>query len=185
MAVHFQARWGSRHFSILRCTLPCLYVYLFFDWQSVPYQYSATEPGLQGVLEYFKQAYGNPPMYIHENGSFLSLVPLIHTQTSPIVLFYKKPGVVCFVRSNDTTKCNVKWHNSDRISASLYWKFAWCCEVIPPLSSHYTILLFNERREGAHQKYSLDFFVCLLLYILNLLALDTLETWHILLICYF
>ncbi|MEX6631863.1 family 1 glycosylhydrolase, partial [Providencia rettgeri] len=27
-----------------------------------------TEPGLQGVLEYFKQSYGNPPMYIHENG---------------------------------------------------------------------------------------------------------------------
>ncbi|CAL4977027.1 unnamed protein product [Urochloa decumbens] len=24
--------------------------------------------GLQGVLEYFKQSYGNPPIYIHENG---------------------------------------------------------------------------------------------------------------------
>ncbi|GAB4861429.1 glycosyl hydrolase 1 [Ancistrocladus abbreviatus] len=24
--------------------------------------------GMQGVLEYFKQAYGNPPLYIHENG---------------------------------------------------------------------------------------------------------------------
>ncbi|XP_060178691.1 beta-glucosidase 11-like isoform X6 [Lycium barbarum] len=31
-------------------------------------EYPRTEPGLQGVLEYFKQAYGNPPMYIHENG---------------------------------------------------------------------------------------------------------------------
>ncbi|CAN4091421.1 unnamed protein product [Withania somnifera] len=30
--------------------------------------YPVTKPGLQGVLEYFKQAYGNPPMYIHENG---------------------------------------------------------------------------------------------------------------------
>ncbi|KAJ8543295.1 hypothetical protein K7X08_005818 [Anisodus acutangulus] len=30
--------------------------------------YPVTEPGLQGALEYFKQSYGNPPMYIHENG---------------------------------------------------------------------------------------------------------------------
>ncbi|KAJ6816589.1 beta-glucosidase 11-like [Iris pallida] len=28
----------------------------------------ATPYGLQGVLEYLKQAYGNPPIYVHENG---------------------------------------------------------------------------------------------------------------------
>ncbi|XP_060178697.1 beta-glucosidase 11-like [Lycium barbarum] len=33
-----------------------------------PGLYPVTQPGLQGVLEYFKQSYGNPPMYIHENG---------------------------------------------------------------------------------------------------------------------
>ncbi|KAM3356160.1 beta-glucosidase 11 [Capsicum galapagoense] len=33
-----------------------------------PGMYQVTEPGLQGALEYFKQNYGNPPMYIHENG---------------------------------------------------------------------------------------------------------------------
>jgi beta-glucosidase len=27
--------------------------------------------GIQGALEYFKQSYGNPPLYIHENGKLL------------------------------------------------------------------------------------------------------------------
>jgi len=31
-------------------------------------QYYVPPYGLQGVLEYFKQYYGNPPIYIHENG---------------------------------------------------------------------------------------------------------------------
>ncbi|KAH9619538.1 hypothetical protein KSS87_014651 [Heliosperma pusillum] len=36
-------------------------------------QFMNTPWGLQGVLEHFKQAYGNPPVYIHENGSSLSV----------------------------------------------------------------------------------------------------------------
>jgi beta-glucosidase/6-phospho-beta-glucosidase/beta-galactosidase len=36
-------------------------------------QFSVTPWGLQGLLEYFKQAYGNPPIYIYENGLSLSL----------------------------------------------------------------------------------------------------------------
>ncbi|XP_031279789.1 beta-glucosidase 11-like [Pistacia vera] len=31
-------------------------------------EFPVTPWGLQGVLEYFKQVYGNPPVYIHENG---------------------------------------------------------------------------------------------------------------------
>lgn len=31
-------------------------------------QFPVAPWGLQGVLEYFKQLYGNPPIYIHENG---------------------------------------------------------------------------------------------------------------------
>ncbi|XP_059458185.1 beta-glucosidase 11-like isoform X1 [Corylus avellana] len=31
-------------------------------------QFSITPWGLQGLLEYFKQVYGNPPIYIYENG---------------------------------------------------------------------------------------------------------------------
>ncbi|KAL3531462.1 hypothetical protein ACH5RR_010784 [Cinchona calisaya] len=33
-----------------------------------PDQYSLTPSGLYGVLEYFKEVYGNPPIYIQENG---------------------------------------------------------------------------------------------------------------------
>nr|BAO96250.1 Acyl-glucose dependent anthocyanin 7-O-glucosyltransferase [Campanula medium] len=33
-----------------------------------PNQYPVFPWGLQGLLEYIKQAYGNPPIYIHENG---------------------------------------------------------------------------------------------------------------------
>ncbi|KAI7992323.1 Beta-glucosidase 22 [Camellia lanceoleosa] len=33
-----------------------------------PDEFPITPSGLLGVLEYFKQFYGNPPIYIHENG---------------------------------------------------------------------------------------------------------------------
>ena len=37
---------------------------------------------LQAVLEFFKQVYGNPPIYIYENGLSLSLsLSLSHTHT--------------------------------------------------------------------------------------------------------
>ncbi|XP_060178689.1 beta-glucosidase 11-like isoform X4 [Lycium barbarum] len=43
---------------------------IYTDDDSPPGQteYPVTHPGLGGVLEYLKQAYGNPPIYIHENG---------------------------------------------------------------------------------------------------------------------
>ncbi|KAK6940989.1 Glycoside hydrolase family 1 [Dillenia turbinata] len=34
-----------------------------------PFEVPVIPLGLQQVLEYFKQVYGNPPLYIHENGS--------------------------------------------------------------------------------------------------------------------
>ncbi|KAI3983379.1 hypothetical protein MKX01_013446 [Papaver californicum] len=37
----------------------------------LPVEFLITPSGLQEVLEYFKQVYGNPPMYIHENGQRL------------------------------------------------------------------------------------------------------------------
>ncbi|KAJ9187777.1 hypothetical protein P3X46_003197 [Hevea brasiliensis] len=49
-------------------------VAIFFDQdEDVPFvlfpqEYPRRPWGLQGLLEYFKQAYGNPPIYIHENG---------------------------------------------------------------------------------------------------------------------
>lgn len=37
--------------------------------------------GLQGVLEYFKQVYGNPPIYIHENGLCFYPSPSLNSHT--------------------------------------------------------------------------------------------------------
>ncbi|KAB2606617.1 beta-glucosidase 11-like [Pyrus ussuriensis x Pyrus communis] len=38
-----------------------------------PFEFPITPWGLQGLLEYVKQNFGNPPLYIHENGLSLSL----------------------------------------------------------------------------------------------------------------
>ncbi|PKI73271.1 hypothetical protein CRG98_006209 [Punica granatum] len=40
----------------------------FYPFLPSVLQYPITPWALQGVLEYFKQKYGNPPMYIHESG---------------------------------------------------------------------------------------------------------------------
>ncbi|KAH9604719.1 hypothetical protein KSS87_002911 [Heliosperma pusillum] len=50
--------------------------WIFIGGGSDPFsetQFMNTPWGLQGVLEHFKQAYGNPPVYIHENGSSLDV----------------------------------------------------------------------------------------------------------------
>ncbi|MCD9646177.1 hypothetical protein HAX54_035762 [Datura stramonium] len=41
---------------------------LLYDSPPGQFEYPVTQPGLGGILEYLKQAYGNPPIYIHENG---------------------------------------------------------------------------------------------------------------------
>ncbi|KAK9281422.1 hypothetical protein L1049_004324 [Liquidambar formosana] len=42
---------------------------LIFVQEDPPaFEFPSKPEGLRGVLEYFKQAYGNPPVYIHENG---------------------------------------------------------------------------------------------------------------------
>ncbi|KAK3021055.1 hypothetical protein RJ639_047302 [Escallonia herrerae] len=47
----------------------CNHLYLLLVLNKFPFpQFPGTPFGLQGVLEYFKQVYGNPPVYIHENG---------------------------------------------------------------------------------------------------------------------
>ncbi|KAL3812912.1 hypothetical protein ACJIZ3_014180 [Penstemon smallii] len=41
---------------------------IFDQGQPAPGEYPVMPSGLYGVLEYLKQTYGNPPIYIHENG---------------------------------------------------------------------------------------------------------------------
>lgn len=42
--------------------------------QLFPFQAPVDPQGLQYLLEYLKEAYGNPPIYIHENGQSTSEV---------------------------------------------------------------------------------------------------------------
>ncbi|KAM7501223.1 hypothetical protein LguiB_000127 [Lonicera macranthoides] len=49
---------------------------MFFEGYMPPVQVDLNPWGLQALLEYFKRAYGNPPVYIHENGLSLSLLTL-------------------------------------------------------------------------------------------------------------
>ncbi|GKV53965.1 hypothetical protein SLEP1_g60476 [Rubroshorea leprosula] len=39
-----------------------------FEQNASVFEFPVTPWGLKGVLEYVKQTYGNPPVYIHENG---------------------------------------------------------------------------------------------------------------------
>ncbi|KAK4737272.1 hypothetical protein R3W88_000969 [Solanum pinnatisectum] len=83
MTVRVKDSSNSLENDIRDFTADSTFEFILKNGGTLPGQYPVTEPGLQGVLEYFKQACGNPPMYIHENGSFLFLIPLIHTQASP------------------------------------------------------------------------------------------------------
>ncbi|TMW96203.1 hypothetical protein EJD97_007739 [Solanum chilense] len=68
MTVRVKDSSNSLENDIRDFTADSAFEFILKNGGTLPGQYSATEPGLQGVLEYFKQAYGNPPMYIHENG---------------------------------------------------------------------------------------------------------------------
>ncbi|KAL0848666.1 hypothetical protein Bca101_021913 [Brassica carinata] len=46
----------------------------FFEWDAIPW-------GFEGVLEYLKQSYNNPPIYILENGLSLLCLPTQHDST--------------------------------------------------------------------------------------------------------
>lgn len=49
-----------------------------------------TQPGLGGILEHLKQAYGNLPIYIHENGSLsLSLSSLMLRISEPFESWFR------------------------------------------------------------------------------------------------
>ncbi|KAK9281125.1 hypothetical protein L1049_004018 [Liquidambar formosana] len=67
--------------------------------------------GLQGVLEYFKQAYGNPPIYIHENGLSLSLsLSRLYLLAGCGIIFLVNLNTACLARSTYTTHCIIERH---------------------------------------------------------------------------
>lgn len=46
-----------------------------YIYQFVPTHPVSDPPGLQKMLEYLKNAYQNPPIYVQENGRFIFTVP--------------------------------------------------------------------------------------------------------------
>ncbi|MCD7459105.1 hypothetical protein HAX54_040105 [Datura stramonium] len=74
-----------------------------------PGMYPVTEPGLQGVLEYFKQAYGNPPMYIHENGQMTPRTAILNDTTRVEYLQVYIGNLLDAVRNGSNVKGYFTW----------------------------------------------------------------------------
>ncbi|KAI3977534.1 hypothetical protein MKX01_000447 [Papaver californicum] len=78
----------------------------------LPDEFPVTPSGLQGVLEYFKQEYGNPPMYIHENGQRLLAAPREKSVNDTSRVNYLKGyigGVLDALRNGSNTKGYFTW----------------------------------------------------------------------------
>ncbi|KAK6235413.1 hypothetical protein SCA6_010750 [Theobroma cacao] len=58
------------HFTTLLLLVLCTYflVLAVFQYNASTFEYPILPWGLKRFLEHFKEAYGNPPIYIHENG---------------------------------------------------------------------------------------------------------------------
>ncbi|MCL7028616.1 hypothetical protein MKW94_021777 [Papaver nudicaule] len=78
----------------------------------LPDKFPVTPSGLQGVLEYFKQVYGNPPMYIHENGQRLLAAPRDESVNDTLRVNYLKGyigGLLDALRNGSNTKGYFTW----------------------------------------------------------------------------
>ncbi|GLU16854.1 hypothetical protein SLE2022_332630 [Rubroshorea leprosula] len=64
---------------------------------------------LQGVLEYFKQAYGNPPLYIHENGQNTRRNSTLQDITRVEYLHAYIGAVLDAVRNGSNTRGYFQW----------------------------------------------------------------------------
>ncbi|RZC75617.1 hypothetical protein C5167_051095 [Papaver somniferum] len=78
----------------------------------LPDEFPVMPSGLQGVLEYFKQDYGNPPIYIHENGQRLLAAPREKSLNDTSRVNYLKGyigGVLDALRNGSNTKGYFTW----------------------------------------------------------------------------
>ncbi|MCL7049667.1 hypothetical protein MKW94_022452 [Papaver nudicaule] len=88
---------------------------LVYNWSGkgvLPDEFPVTPSGLQGVLEYFKQAYGNPLIYIHENGQRLLAAPRDKSVNDTSRVNYLKGyigGVLDALRNGSNTKGYFTW----------------------------------------------------------------------------
>ncbi|KAI3942363.1 hypothetical protein MKW92_034471 [Papaver armeniacum] len=86
------------------------------NWSSkgkvLPDEFPVMPSGLQRVLEYFKQDYGNPPIYIHENGQRLLAAPREKSVNDTSRVNYLKGyigGVLDALRNGSNTKGYFTW----------------------------------------------------------------------------
>ncbi|RZC75621.1 hypothetical protein C5167_051104 [Papaver somniferum] len=94
MAAQFVSNWSTGKGSVL------------------PDQFPVTPSGLLKVLEYFKQDYGNPPIYIHENGQRLLAAPRNKSVNDTSRVNYLKGyigGVLDALRNGSNTKGYFTW----------------------------------------------------------------------------
>ncbi|MCL7023144.1 hypothetical protein MKW94_010112 [Papaver nudicaule] len=78
----------------------------------LPDEFPITPSGLQVVLEYFKQVYGNPLMYIHENGQRLLGAPRETSMNDTSRVNYLKGyigGLLDALRNGSNTKGYFTW----------------------------------------------------------------------------
>lgn len=70
-----------------------------------------TQPGLGGILEYLKQAYGDIPIYIHENGSSSLSLSLMLRISEPFESWFR--GFFCkkVWESSIQSIFQVKWQD--------------------------------------------------------------------------
>ncbi|KAI3983586.1 hypothetical protein MKX01_000598 [Papaver californicum] len=78
----------------------------------LPDEFPITPSGLQEVLEYFKQVYGNPLMFIHENGQRLLTAPRETSMNDTLRVNYLKGyigGLLDALRNGSNTKGYFTW----------------------------------------------------------------------------
>ncbi|OAY49522.1 beta-glucosidase 11 [Manihot esculenta] len=96
-------------------------VALFFDQDGdVPFglfssEYPLRPWGLQGILEYFKQAYGNPPIYIHENGQVSPHISSLEDASRVEYLHAYIGSVLDAIRNGSDTRGYFVWSFLDVI----------------------------------------------------------------------
>ncbi|XP_021763660.1 cyanidin 3-O-glucoside 5-O-glucosyltransferase (acyl-glucose)-like [Chenopodium quinoa] len=91
------------HFSLLSNLITCIF-------NLIPQQTYPNLPwGLQGFLEYFKNVYGNPPVYIHENGQVMEYNSSLNYLSRVEYLQGHIGGVLDAVRNGSNTKGYFVW----------------------------------------------------------------------------
>ncbi|XP_009594034.1 beta-glucosidase 11 [Nicotiana tabacum] len=124
MTVHVTDSSSSLETDIRDFSADAAFQFILTDGATTqPGMYPVTEPGLQGVLEYFKQAYGNPPMYIHENGQMTPRTAILNDTTRVDYLQAYIGNLLDAVR------------NGSNVKGYFTWSFLDCFELLDAYGS--------------------------------------------------